>query len=172
MNKYLSLLVCGALLYVACGGSPTATLSVSATLSTPSISFGDQAVGAASAAQTITLSNTGSARLRILGIAAALPFSQTNTCGSGLAAGATCMIDVMFTPIAEGHFSGDISITDNANDSPQIVALDGTGVQPPPTCLPQGAGCYGPGPEKCCAAPRPHHAFCSNPTGWGNCVED
>jgi Protein of unknown function (DUF1573) len=176
MNKYFTLVVYGVLILAACGGSPTATVSVSGspttTLSVISISFGNQVVGTASAGEAVTLSNTGSAGLRIDGIDVALPFTQTNTCSSSLAAGATCMINVTFAPSTEGDFSGDVSITDNAKGSPQTVALSGTGVtQPPPSCTPLGAVC-GPSLPSCCAAPFPHHSFCSNPTGVGTCVED
>jgi len=174
MNKYFSLVVCGALLLAACGGSPTASLSVSGspttTLSMPSISFGNQVVGTASSGQTITLSNTGSAELRIVGIAVALPFTQTNTCNSSLAASATCTINVTFAPTTEGDFISNLSITDNAKGSPQTVALSGTGVGQAP-CTPIGGQC-GPGLPRCCAAPFPHHSFCSNPTGFGTCTED
>jgi hypothetical protein len=48
MNKYFSLVVCGVLLLRNCGGSPTATLSVS------SISFGNQVSGVASAGPWIS----------------------------------------------------------------------------------------------------------------------
>jgi hypothetical protein len=174
MNKYFSLVVCGVLLLAACGGSPTASLSVSgsptATLLVPSISFGNQVVGTVSAGQAITLSNTGSAGLGIVGIAVALPFTQTNTCGSSLAAGATCTINVTFAPTTEGDFTSNVSITDNAQGSPQTVALSGTGVAQPPPCTPVGGAC-GPGLPRCCAAPFPHHSFCSNSTGFGTCTE-
>jgi HYDIN/CFA65/VesB family protein len=174
MNKYFSLVVCGVLLLAACGGSPTAGVSVSgspaSTLSVPSISFGNQDVGTASAGQVITLSNTGSAELRIVGIAVALPFTQTSTCGSSLAAGATCTINVTFAPTTEGDFTSNVSITDNAKGSPQRVALSGTGVAQPPPCITIGESCFGPGQPHCCAAAFPHHSYCSNSTGWGTCT--
>jgi hypothetical protein len=75
MNKYLSLVVCSVLILSSCGGSPIATLSLT------SMSFGSQVVGTIVDGQAITLSNTGSARLSIDGIAVALPFTQINTCG-------------------------------------------------------------------------------------------
>jgi hypothetical protein len=127
----LCIVICGVLLLAACGGSPTATLSAS------SISFGDQVVGTANAGQAITLSNTGSAALRIVGIAVALPFAQTNTCDSSLAAGATCTINVTFDPTTDGDFTSNISITDNAEGSPQTAALSGTGIGQP-LCTPIG----------------------------------
>jgi hypothetical protein len=51
-----------------------------------------------------------------------------------------------------------------------IVALIGTCVGP--GCIPQGGACFGPGPNLCCPAPFPHHSFCSNPTGFGTCIEN
>jgi hypothetical protein len=93
-NRYLSL-ICARLLS-ACRGSPTASLSVT------SMSFGNQAVGSVTAGAAITLSNTGSAGLRIDGIAVARPFIQGNTCVSSLAAGASCTINVTFAPTTEG----------------------------------------------------------------------
>jgi len=39
-------------------------------------------------------------------------------------------------------------------------------------CIPQGGLCFGPGGNACCPAPRGHHSYCSNPTGYGTCVED
>jgi hypothetical protein len=165
MNKYVSLVVCGVLVLSSCGGSPTATLSLT------SMSFGSQVVGATVAGQAITVSNTGSARLSIDGIAVALPFTQINTCGSSLAAGATCTITVTFAPTTAGDFTSNVSITDNAKGSPQTVALTGTGVTPPPRCTRVGGVC-GPGLPRCCAAPFPHHSYCSNPTGFGTCVEN
>jgi hypothetical protein len=176
MNKYFSLVVCGLLLLAACGGSPTASLSVSgsptAALSVPSISFGNQDVGTASAGQVITLSNTGSAELRIAGIAVALPFTETSTCAASLAAGAICTISVTFAPSTEGDFTSNVSITDNAKGSPQAVALSGTGVAQSPPCIPIGGSCFGPGTLHCCAAPFPHHSYCSNSTGRGTCTEN
>ena len=147
MNKYLSLVVCSVLVLSACGGSPTATLSLT------SMSFGSQVVGTTISGQAITLSNTGSARLSIDGIAVALPFTQINTCGSSLAAGATCTITVTFAPTAEADFTSNVSITDNAKGSPQTVAITGTGVPPPPPrCTPRGQQC------------RPHFPCCAGLT--------
>ena len=102
-----------------------------ASLSPGSLSFPNQAVGATSAAQTVTLSNSGAAALSITGIAVsganAGDFAQTNNCGSSLAAGASCTISVTFKPSAAGTRTAGISVTDNASGSPQSVSLSGTG---------------------------------------------
>ena len=100
-------------------------------LSATTLTFGSQAVGASSPAQTVTLSNTGSAGLSIAGLAVtgtnAGDFAQTNTCGSSVAAGGNCTIGVTFTPAATGSRTASLSISDNASGSPQMVALSGTG---------------------------------------------
>ncbi len=58
--------------------------------------------GTTSAAQVVTLSNSGNASLSITSILASAQFAQTNTCGSSVAAGANCTISVTFTPTASG----------------------------------------------------------------------
>src|SRR5439155_694570 len=57
-------------------------------------------------------------------------FSQTNNCGSTVAQGANCAINVTFTPTATGARSGSITIADNASGSPQIANLTGAGIAP------------------------------------------
>jgi hypothetical protein len=101
-----------------------------ASVSPTSLTFASQAVGATSAAQTLTLSNTGNAALSITSVAVtgtnASDFAQTNTCGSSVAAGANCTISVTFTPAATGTFTAAVTLTDNAAGSPQTVSLSGT----------------------------------------------
>ncbi len=109
-------------------GTGTAPL---VSLAPTSLSFGNQLLNTASAAQSVTLTNTGSAALTITGIAASGDFSQTNTCGGSVAAAGTCTISVTFTPTAAGSRTGTISVTDNASGSPQTVTLAGTGTTAP-----------------------------------------
>ena len=75
-------------------------------LSRTTVTFANQKVGTTSAAQTVTLSNTGSAPLAISSIVANGDFLQTSTCGSGVAAGAACSISVRFRPTATGTRTG------------------------------------------------------------------
>jgi hypothetical protein len=42
--------------------------------------------------------------------------------------------------------------------------------QPPSKCIPFGGLCHG-RTAHCCPAPRGHHSYCSNPSGWGTCTE-
>ena len=100
-----------------------------AVLSASYLSFGGQPVGTTSAAQTLTLSNPGSAPLLISSIVASGDFSQTNSCGSSLTAGSSCVITVTFTPAVAGTRSGSLTLTDNdAFGHPQTVSLTGTGL--------------------------------------------
>ena len=119
-------------------GSPQ-TVSLSGTGTTPavslsptSLSFGSQAVATGSTAQTVTLTNSGNATLSITSLvstgANASDFAETaDTCGSSVAAGGNCTIEVTFTPSASGQRTATLSITDNTSGSPQTVSLSGTG---------------------------------------------
>jgi hypothetical protein len=106
------------------GTSPTAP---AVTLSPTSLTFAARNVGTTSGSKSVTLKNTGTASLSITNIVATGDFSRTTTCGSSLSAGSSCTISVRFKPTATGTRTGAITITDNANNSPQKVSLSGTG---------------------------------------------
>lgn len=100
-------------------------------LSSTSLSFGDEAVGSSTASQSVTLTNTGNAALGITSIAVtgtdASSFAFGTSCGSSLAAGANCTIHGHFAPTTTGALTAAVTITDNASDSPESIALSGTG---------------------------------------------
>jgi subtilase family serine protease len=109
------------------GGGPVVTLTPT------SLVFGKIVVGTTSTGKNVTLANTGNATLIIASITTSGDFAQvtsTKPCGSTLAAGANCIIRVTFTPTQLGLRTGNITITDNAANSPQTVPLSGTGVLP------------------------------------------
>jgi hypothetical protein len=99
-------------------------------LSPTSLTFSLRMVGTSSAAQTVTLKNTGKGSLTISSITVSGDFSQTNTCGSSVAAGASCTIKVTFKPTALGTRTGVLTCTDNASPTTQTVKLTGTGEGP------------------------------------------
>jgi hypothetical protein len=103
------------------------TSGPNATLSAGNLGFATQHVGTTSPAHGITLTNYGSTVLNITSIAATANFGESDNCGSSLASGANCIINVTFTPSASGSLNGTLSITDNDPGSPQTVALSGTG---------------------------------------------
>jgi hypothetical protein len=122
------------------GSMQTVSLSGTGTapgisLSTTSVSFGNQPVGKASAASAVTVTNSGTAPLSFTSLAATGDFAiaaggTTCSTSSPIAASASCLINVTFTPTATGSRSGSLTLTDNASGSPQTVSLSGTGTAP------------------------------------------
>jgi phospholipase C len=116
------------------GTSATTQTASGVGLSAASIGFGNQMVGQTSAANTLTVTNTGTAPLTLTGMAStgadSGDFASTNDCGSSLAVAASCTVTVTFTPKAAGARSASITFTDNASGSPQTVSLTGTGIAP------------------------------------------
>jgi hypothetical protein len=113
-----------------------AVAAANASVTPTSLSFGTVIVGTSSAAQTLTLSNTGTATLSGIGVAVSAPFSRPagasgGTCGTTLAAGATCTINVVFTPTAASAATGTAAITASVAVTGSPVALTGTGAPPP-----------------------------------------
>ncbi|TMD80023.1 MAG: choice-of-anchor D domain-containing protein, partial [Chloroflexi bacterium] len=93
------------------------------------LSFPAQMVGSASASQEITLTNKGPRALAIDQIVLSGDFRQTNTCGTSVAIGASCRINVSFAPAARGTRNGTLTINDEAAGSPQAIPLSGVGLQ-------------------------------------------
>jgi len=115
---------------------PTQTVSLSGTgtyvqLSPMSLNFGNQTVGTKSPARKITVTNKGGTAMSITGIALAGinagDFSLVKTCGTSLAAGASCSIGVSFKPSATGSRSAALTLSDDGGGSPQKVTLTGNG---------------------------------------------
>lgn len=111
-------------------GTATAPATAPAvTLSAGSISFGSLVAGGTSAAQTLTLTNSGNAPLALASITVSGPganlFPSTNTCAATLAAGASCTLSTTFAPRVSGNYAGAITVTSNAANSPQSIALSG-----------------------------------------------
>ena len=99
------------------------------------VTFPDTTQNIASAPSVLTVKNSGSATLSITTVsvtgANAADFVATGTCpGAALAINATCSISVTFTPGAVGLRQATLQITDNAADTPQSIALSGTGLAP------------------------------------------
>lgn len=107
-----------------------------ATLSPTSVNFGNQNVSTSSAAQPVTLTNSGTAPLTINDIALsgsnAADFAQSNTCPGSLSPGLSCTMNITFTPSALGAETATLTVTTNAADSPHTAMLSGNGVAPAP----------------------------------------
>ena len=122
--------------------SGTGTIPIASIAPSSAITFPAQLVNTTSSGMNITLTNTGGAPLNISGITItgtnASDYSQTNTCGSSVAASGFCTISLTFHPAATGARTASLSIVDNASGSPQQVSLSGTGTAPAVTLVPSG----------------------------------
>jgi hypothetical protein len=98
----------------------------------PSLAFGSVQQGISSSSQAITIQNTDTTPLSILSIvSSATSYTFTTNCPvypSTLNSSASCTVNVTFTPAGLGSIPGTITVTDNAQSSPQLVTLSGTGV--------------------------------------------
>lgn len=103
-------------------GSATASLSATA------VSFGSVAVGSTTS-KAVTLTNSGSAALSGIAVsvsgANAADFTQTNNCGTSIAAGANCAITVTFRPSAAGARSATLNVATGAGAL--TASLSGSG---------------------------------------------
>lgn len=102
------------------------------TVSPTSLTFASTVKGTTTAAQTVTVKNTGTTSLTlssetITGTDATSFLKSATTCGSSLAAGASCTVSVEFKPAATGSLTAELSVADSASGSPQTVSLTGTG---------------------------------------------
>jgi hypothetical protein len=81
----------------------------------------------------VILTNTGSANLSVNSVTVSGPNAgeftllQKAPCGSSVSVGSSCSIQLNFKPLMSGPRSATLSIADSAADSPQTVALSGTG---------------------------------------------
>lgn len=120
---------------VAGGGSASSELYEQVVVSPPSLSFSNQPTATTSASQTVTLTNNESTALTIKSVsingANASDFAETDNCVGNLSVGASCSINVTFTPAATGRRSASLAISNNLSASPVPVPLDGAGVPPP-----------------------------------------
>ncbi|HET7107016.1 MAG TPA: choice-of-anchor D domain-containing protein [Candidatus Acidoferrum sp.] len=121
-------------------GAPSSSSPTQSYLLSPSASglaFGNSLVGS-SASQAFSLTNTGTGSVTISQVAATgTGFSVTGFSGAvNLSAGQSLPLTAKFSPLATGAVSGSISVVSTATNSPAVVSLSGTGVQPQITVIP------------------------------------
>ncbi len=93
-------------------------------VSPTSLAFSSTPLGTLSASQAVVLKNSGGASLSLGGVQIAGDYKDTNNCGATLAAGASCTVNITFTPTATGTLSGSLTVTGSVG-SPQTIALSG-----------------------------------------------
>jgi hypothetical protein len=98
-----------------------------------SLTFNNQQPGVASAAQTVTVTNSGGEPLASVGVAitgpAAASYSiPSTTCGAMLGGGASCAVQVVFAPNATGAIAAALNISSSTQGvTPVAVPLNGAG---------------------------------------------
>jgi hypothetical protein len=108
-----------------------------ASVAPSTVAAGGQLVTTTSTAQVVTVTNTGNASLNITAAPSisganaadfAVAAGTTCTSGAAVAANASCVINITFTPPAgaSGSQAATLTIADNAAGSPQTVPLTGT----------------------------------------------
>ena len=104
------------------------------TLTPTPLAFGNQTRGTTSAPQVVTVTNTGTAPLRISNVTrtGANPgqFGHTTTCGpfpATLTTGSTCTVSVTFSPTSLGLKNASLNVVVAAPGTNQSVPLSGTG---------------------------------------------
>lgn len=125
-------------------GSPQ-SVALSGTGSTPapaitfspsSLTFGNQIVGTTSAAQLITLTNSGTAALTITKVAISGSFTETDDCVTSLDPGKSCTLNVTFAPTVTQTTSssstasntGSLSVTSNVTGTAPTATISGTAI--------------------------------------------
>ena len=115
--------------------SPTNPTTV--TLFPPAFSFGTIGIGQTSFTEPVTLSNYSGATITVNTIsltgANAGDFAQTNTCGTlpaALANGASCIINVTFSPTAQDLRTATVSVDDTGTGTPHTMSVSGIGSVP------------------------------------------
>jgi hypothetical protein len=107
------------------------TVSASSLLlnsSASSLSFGSVTMPN-SGTQTVTLTNAGNSIVTISTVTVSGPgFNATGASGVMLNPGQTATLTATFTPASAGAVTGKISVASNATNSPDSIALSGTGV--------------------------------------------
>ncbi len=105
----------------------TLTVTTAVQLTPASLTFASQNVGTTSPAQTATLRNIGGSTMTFsAAITANFIRAGGSTCGTTLAAAATCTINVRFRPTTTGVLTGTLTVT-SALAGSGVVALKGTG---------------------------------------------
>jgi Abnormal spindle-like microcephaly-assoc'd, ASPM-SPD-2-Hydin/Protein of unknown function (DUF1573) len=95
------------------------------------LAFAATAVGSISSAQSVTVTNNGGVSLQLQSIVSTGDFTivaGSNTCGTSIAPGGSCTLQLAFAPSTSGTRSGLLTVTGNATNSPQTLALGGIGI--------------------------------------------
>jgi large repetitive protein len=117
--------------------SVTVTLAVTAaqtnllSVSPTSLAFGNINVGNNNT-KSVTVTNSGTGNVSISGITTTGAGMSANGIATPmtLTAGQSTVLSVVFAPTAVGAVNGTVSVASNASNTPGVITVTGTGVQP------------------------------------------
>ncbi|HWJ41128.1 MAG TPA: choice-of-anchor D domain-containing protein, partial [Candidatus Limnocylindrales bacterium] len=111
---------------VALTGTGVATATGWLTVSPTSLAFNGYVVGD-NPTQSVTVTNTNGvpAGIRAISKSGSTTFTLTKTCGTTLAAYASCTVNVTFTPTVVGTFTGTLTVSESSG-TVHKVPLSGT----------------------------------------------
>ena len=99
------------------------------TVSPASLKFPAQLIDTTSAAQSVTISNTGAAAQPIV-ITMTGDYTETDNCNGSVAAGGSCTAQITFAPTIVGSIKGAATVNDNNNNLLAFVDISGAGQAP------------------------------------------
>ncbi len=129
----------GGLSQVALSGTGNAAAQAGLSVSASSLNFAGLLVNAASALQTVTISNSGQAALNFSSIALiganAAIFAVGGTCSTqtAVAAGGQCTVTLQATPTTAGAFAAALNIASNASNGNAVISLAGSAAAATPS---------------------------------------
>jgi len=112
---------------------PTAAPGAAIAIAPQALTFSPNPVGAVSAPQTVTVTNNGTASAHVASVAinSSDSFAEIDDCVGTLLPHASCTVQVVFAPTAQGEASGALQLVDDSQqdeaEHPQAAALTGTG---------------------------------------------
>jgi hypothetical protein len=102
--------------------------SSSIALSTNSVQFGNQTVGAPGVARIMNVQNASAVPTTAPAISVSSGFTETNTCTGVLAPSAGCRVSVSFMPSGNQNATGTLTANGYGPGGPQTVSLSATGI--------------------------------------------
>ena len=119
---------------VTSSGALSILLQTTLGLSTGALAFPAQDTGTTSPPQVVTLTNMGTVAVNLTSISLtgsnAGDYALNSECGTSLVPGASCTLNVTFTPTAGGTRAASVSIAETAYANPQSIALTGLALAP------------------------------------------
>ncbi len=103
--------------------------STGVSVSPTSLAFGSAPVSGSAQGTSlqVAVTNTGTSPLTFSGASTRGDFTESDSCGTTIAVGASCLLSINFVPTGLGHRTGSLTISDDAGGGVQLVSLEGDG---------------------------------------------